>query len=287
VSRTLTLLLILLLGCAPAPSPTEPPTVGGLLPNDSLARALQLLAPARAIQADEDGKQKFQLKDATIDCELGVVKRILGERLDSGGGTVRIGDAESAVTRLLGQPDESFTNQDGLPVLLYQRKGFRCTVSLKDSRVAEILITPDNPPGLPQNPAEYGVGTYGDRLGESMRLDLDGVALGMDEAEVTVILGPSDPRLSGDTLAYAEVSTLVCYGDKGARSVLGRKLFRNDSEWVTAGMPAESAQKKLAQVGRLKSQSGSVVAYTFLNLGDVRLRIDKDGTVGALELSRP
>jgi hypothetical protein len=52
-------------------------------------------------------------------------------------------------------------------------------------------------------------------------------------------------------------------------------------------MPAESAQKKLAQVGRLKSQSGSVVAYTFLNLGDVRLRIDKDGTVGALELSRP
>lgn len=281
--RLLLLLGVLLSGCTAAP-PAEPPSVGGVRPGMQLARAVELLAPGQALPADEEGR-RFALQDAEVTCVVGRVMRMRATRLNYGSSELKAGDSETRVRQVLGPPRDPF-NRGGEEVWVYELKGCRYDAVFKDGKLERVEIALE-PKALPRNPADYGVGTYGSTLRTELRLTVDGVALGMTEAEVNKLKGAPDPRLTGSVKAYSGLATFVEYRPLAVRWVLGRQLLRYDKPWVTAGMPVGQAQQSLAEVGRLKSQSGTAVSYTLLNYGDVRLLVEDDQTVGAVELVSP
>jgi hypothetical protein len=250
-----------------------------------LAKAIELLPPARALEEvpGQPGR-RIQLQDAEVVCDLGVITTMRAQRLDYGPQGFRSGDSESRVRKLLGPPPESF-ERSGQTVWVYELKGFRYDVVFARSQVVEVNLAPTRLRSLQNDAAAYGVGRYGTVLPGRIQLAVDGVSLGMSEAEVAQLKGSPDPRLTGPVLAYGlGLPTMVEYGPRGARSVLGSRLLRDGGDWAQAGMPAAQVQKRLAEVARLRTQSATVVSYTFLQFGEVRMRIEDDRTVGAFEL---
>jgi len=250
-----------------------------------LASAVELLAPATALPPDEEGRRRFALKDAEATCVVGRIVRLNATRLRYGQRELKAGDSEARVRQVLGDARDPFTRGTE-QVLVYELKGCRYDAVLQDGKLTRFEIALEPKP-LPRQGADYGVGTYGDTLRTELRLSLDGVALGMTEAEVNQVKGSPDSRVTGSVKAYGDLETFVEFRPLAVRWVLGRQLLRYDKPWVSVGMPLKEAQKNLAEVARLKSESGMAVSYTLLNYGDVRLLVEDDQTVGAIELVGP
>lgn len=274
-------LLILLLGCSPRP-PSEPPTVGGVLPGTSLSEAIVLLPPASAA---DDGH--FQLQDAKVEVWGSRVATIEAQRLDVGETTLKSGASKSDVKARLGAPRETY-ERDAAEVWLYEFDRYRYQLVFAGDSLTTVEVQPRTIPPLPGGSAPYGVGAMGSSLPTPIDLAVDGLELGMTPKQVSAQKGAPDDRVTGPTLAYGkDLSTFVTYGSFGATSIVGKTLQRDGRDWVTAGVPALEAQEKLATVARLDSQSASEVTYTFLEHGVVGMHLGPDGKIQALELSAP
>lgn len=271
--------MLVLIACSPPP-PLDPPHVGGLRPGMTLAQGIELLPPARATASGE-----ITVQDANLTSEVGSITRMQARRLNYGRSTLKSGASRREAEQMLGASPSSF-DRDGDQVLVYEFKEFRYDLIFDDDRLTSIELS-IRPRPAPRGSADYGRGTRGDHLPQRLQLAVDGVSLGMSPEEVEKLQGTPDSRLSGATLAYADLATMVDYQDGRARRVLGRKLLRDGADWVSSGMTAAEVQKRMAQVGRLRSQSASVVSYTFLQHGQVRMLVLPDQTIGALELLAP
>lgn len=279
------LLLCLLTACSPPP-PRDPPSVGGLRPGMTLAQAIELLPPAEPAPPDKEGRV-FQLQDTRVTTEVGSIVRMRGaKRLNYGNYDVKVGATTKEAEQLLGPAPSTFPRGEDV-VKVWELKEYRYDLTFNNDKLREVELSIRPRPVL-RDSAEYGVGTRGDTLNQRLQLAIDGISLGMKEPDVEKLSGKPDPRVTGSSRAYNALATMVDYDDNGsARWVLGRKLLRDGADWVTVGAPAKDVQKKLATVARLHTQSASVVSYTFLQFGEVRMYVQPDQTVGALELVAP
>lgn len=280
-------------GCKPSSTPAsgpaagEAPTVRGVSTGMTLPQAVKLLGPG-------DGRQTavtdlpamtrvVSLGDAVAFVEVGRVKTVHGFRLDHGPKSVEVGASEKEVEALLGKPTNRFTRA-GEPFWQYKFGKRRIEPVFAAGKLARVEIT-EEPARFQQRAPPHGVGTRGDLRIET-RLSLDHIELGMRTQNLDVLLFTGE-RVSPTVKQFGE-TTFAGFedGDKVAW-VLGTELRRDGEPWVRAGMTAKEVQAALATVGQLRTNGTSAVAYSFRQFGDVRMRLEDDGTVSALELTSP
>jgi hypothetical protein len=223
------------------------------------------------------------LNDALLFSEVGRIKKMRAYRLDRGSHSIRSGADRDAVTDLLGPPGRRF-DRDGRSISQYRFGAHRVEAVFSGATLERFDITIEAPP-LPRSTPPYGRGSRGD-LRSPLTLALDGIELGMSASNVNALLGlaeeisPSLHRYRGRTFVGFNAHDEVMW-------VLGTTLTRDGEPWTEAGLSAVEVQTALAEAGQLHQYNGSAVSYSFRQYGEVRMRLEPDGTVSALELATP